>query len=1107
MRLQKQNRLVKRICSTLLAVLLLISGSETTFLSLASANSGDIANGTMKNATWTISENGTLTVVCVGATTVFESEADQPWASYRSNILSAQVLSNSEAASFTDMSYWFKDCTNLTTIGQIPSTVQKFSYTFENCRSLKNVCELPKGATVLSGAFKNCTNLESISFIPYENLRYASYMFQGCANLKHANLVIGTKLQNLNYAFSGCVNLRGNIILNRCIESTDPYSVNCTNIFNGCANMEGSYIHFFRTNINWPYDKTLATSDNGILSDTNVSYYRGKIDISTYDYSGNTSWLIYSTTDNQTNSVKNILFIDGYGDMTGSSKFFKGSLKASELSQVRIGNGITNITSSAFKGCTSLSLALLPSSIVSIEASAFKNCSSLSSISLPEGLKTIGKNAFSYSGLTSITIPEKIESIESGAFENCTSMESAFINGKIVSDSMFNGCIVLSSVNLGNSIESIGNNAFSKTMLSEIILPDSLKTIGDEAFAELYITELTIPNSVQSIGAGAFRGLPIMTVKLPDGIAHIANDTFSDCTELLEINIPPSVTTIGEASFKNCINLTSLNLGNLISYVGKDCFYGCSQDFVIICSKGSYIQKYAEENAIRCHYLDKLMASYDDETIIEGSVVDLSKIHLYWVYSDDGYNSVEGDEFSTLGYLPENEISFDLSDIGVTYNDILPDTQNDIQITYNGFSTILHIQGVKKKIISFRAEFIGEGITEGCSIPKNKVRVTADYDNGETDVIINDWDYLKEYVILPNFDNEITIQYTGEDADIYEDLSEITAVFYVPGIEKKAVSMRAVYDGEAVEHGVLNPENINVYICYNNTSVDEWFKVYPDLYEIGDYTLEKGVTSVNVYYIGDDIKTELSTKMDVTVIPIQVKFEKVKSKMIVGETQNIELKANDKSALDSFYVTWRSTNLNVATVEDGMVTAVGNGTSTISAKVSGVVIKFKVTVKTPSAAVVLDRTSITLMKGKTSTLIAAMYPKTSTDTLKWKSSNTAVATVTSKGKVKGISSGKAVITVTTSNGHRAKCTVHVKEEPSMISLNRSHVYLQKGKKLTLRYTIPSGTKTTVRWYTSDKRVATVTSKGVVTGKRAGICKITIKTKNGKKATCKITVKK
>ena len=129
-------------------------------------------------------------------------------------------------------------------------------------------------------------------------------------------------------------------------------------------------------------------------------------------------------------------------------------------------------------------------------------------------------------------------------------------------------------------------------------------------------------------------------------------------------------------------------------------------------------------------------------------------------------------------------------------------------------------------------------------------------------------------------------------------------------------------------------------------------------------------------------------------------------------------------------------------------------------------------------------------------------------TVNWSSSNPAVATVSSKGKVTGKKRGTATITASL-NGAKATCKVKVTIPVSKITLNKTTASLAKGKTVTLKATVsPSNAvKKTIKWTSSNSKIATVSSKGVVKGIAKGTATITAKATDGsgKKATCKVTV--
>ena len=162
----------------------------------------------------------------------------------------------------------------------------------------------------------------------------------------------------------------------------------------------------------------------------------------------------------------------------------------------------------------------------------------------------------------------------------------------------------------------------------------------------------------------------------------------------------------------------------------------------------------------------------------------------------------------------------------------------------------------------------------------------------------------------------------------------------------------------------------------------------------------------------------------------------------------------------------------------------------------------------------LNKSATTLTEGESETLTATITPSNATGdkTVKWSSSNEAVAAVDSNGKVTAKKAGTAVITVTSSNGKTAGCTVTVKQKEIAITgigLNKSTTSLTEGESETLTATIAPSNATgdkTVKWSSSNGAVAAVDSNGKVTAKKAGTAVITATSSNGKSASCTVTVK-
>jgi uncharacterized protein YjdB len=142
-------------------------------------------------------------------------------------------------------------------------------------------------------------------------------------------------------------------------------------------------------------------------------------------------------------------------------------------------------------------------------------------------------------------------------------------------------------------------------------------------------------------------------------------------------------------------------------------------------------------------------------------------------------------------------------------------------------------------------------------------------------------------------------------------------------------------------------------------------------------------------------------------------------------------------------------------------------------------------------------------------LNAVMSPATAQSKLKWKSSNKRVASVNANGVVTAHIPGKATITVTTRNKKKARVKVKVYDPylPSSVKLNVSGTQTLKVlNKLQLEAALsPDTAQSAIKWKSSNKKVATVSSKGKVKAVGKGTATITVKTSNGKKAKIKIKV--
>ncbi|MDO4355790.1 MAG: Ig-like domain-containing protein [Clostridia bacterium] len=162
----------------------------------------------------------------------------------------------------------------------------------------------------------------------------------------------------------------------------------------------------------------------------------------------------------------------------------------------------------------------------------------------------------------------------------------------------------------------------------------------------------------------------------------------------------------------------------------------------------------------------------------------------------------------------------------------------------------------------------------------------------------------------------------------------------------------------------------------------------------------------------------------------------------------------------------------------------------------------------PMAATLYSSISVsplTVGVKQTLPLNASVHPADTA--LKYETSNKKICTVDANGNVKGVAAGTATISITAADGQSVSCTVTVVKAPSKITLSHTKGTLGAGDTFQLGYAITAGTSATITWSSSNSKVATVDANGLITAVSAGSATITAKTHNGKKATCKVTVKK
>ncbi|MCQ2288181.1 MAG: Ig-like domain-containing protein [Muribaculaceae bacterium] len=757
--------------------------------------------------------------------------------------------------------------------------------------------------------------------------------------------------------------------------------------------------------------------------------------------------------------------------------------RCSGLTSVTIGNSVTSIEDYAFMYCHGLTGSLnIPNSVTSIGNSAFYNCSGFTgSLNIPNSVTSIGGSAFSgCSGFNgSLTIPNSVTSIGSYAFGGCNRLN----------------CITVD----------LGNNKYDSRNNCNAIIETTTNTL-------LYgCKNTTIPNSVTSIGNSAFMGCKDLTnVIIPNSVTSIGKEAFC-VSDLTRVTIGNSVTSIGWWAFENCFSLADVYSFATTPPTIDDSFRGIKQGAILHVPSGAVSRyentdwkKYFNTIADDLGKVTSLILTPTSLTLEKGT----SKTLTATILPVDALDK-------TLNWTSSNTSVARVSSTGVVTaagggSAIITATTTDGSNKSASCAVTVKISatGISLSKTSLTLEKGSTSTLTATVSPTDATNKNVTWTSSNTSVAT----VSSTGIVTAIGPGSATITTTTTDGSNKSASCAVTVKISATGISLSKTSLTLEKGSTSTLTATVSPTdatNKNVTWTSSNTSV-------ATVSSTGVVTAIRPGSATITATTTDGSNKSASCSVTVKITATGISLSKTSLTLEKGSTSTLTATVSPTDATNK-NVTWTSSNTSVATVSStGVVTAVGSGSAIITAKTadgSNLFTTCNVTVRVTSSGISLDKTTLTLEKGSTCTLTAIVSPSDATkkDVI-WKSSNTAITTVDSNGKVTGVALGTATITATTTDGTNlsASCQVTVGIVAQEITLNKNVLSLYDGKTETLVATIfPSNTtEKNVLWRSSNSDIATVDNYGKVTGIAPGTATIIATTTDGTNlsAACQVTVR-
>ena len=670
-------------------------------------------------------------------------------------------------------------------------------------------------------------------------------------------------------------------------------------------------------------------------------------------------------------------------DVATITKYY-GSVAAIIVPDTIDGYPVVAIGNEAFRGNKYLTAILIPDCITSIGDYAFAD-TNLDSLVLPDKLNKLGRRILSGNkGITEIAIPKTLKSVS-----------SAYLYGMDGDGPFTESNIQRATIETG--MTEVPEHLFQRnSTLISVEIPDTVVKIGGYAFAQTGVESIEIPDTVTRLEEGVLAETKLAKLKLPRNIEFIGRRILSGNKGVTEITIPKSLKNVGSAYL-----------------------YGIDGDGPFTESNIKRAKIEAGMVKIPEHLFQR------DSVLISVEIPDtVTEINAY-AFAQTGLENIEIPE-SVI--VLDNQVFAGGNLIQINIPDSIENMGNAIfqgcsklktvklpTVRYN-IGSYMFADCISLEEIKFpkTVTTIWEHAFEGCSSLK-KVE-WSDCLESIKDNAFKGCTSLTE-IVIPN-----TVRELGNG--VLYDCDSLTNISVGAGISKLSES--------CFEH-CDNLEKI--VLPYTIKSIDK--SAFKECIALKEITIPRNTSSIGtsvfsypakmtIYGVAGTYAEKYAGEQGIKFVAIDKKAEKVsldKSEVTINEGQTVQLSLNVEPKDFTDEVSWKSTDTNIATVnENGLVNAKNKGTAKIKIMVGEQTVYCTVTVVQPVTDVYLNKDSLALEALENYQLKAEVYPEEADNKeLEWTSSNEKVAIVDQTGCISALTKGVTTITAKAKDGSNVSC--------------------------------------------------------------------------------------